>query len=151
MEANSKSVKANVLLWDSKPNSKESCTKEVWGYDYRANIHPTIKKNLLGVGDLPTGQAGLKDFIACYNPKNRNKRKETFDASTNPEGRWRKFTYDEIIARDKTSLDITWLKDKSLADLDNLPDPDELASEIVENLEAGLESFKAIIVSLSSK
>ena len=70
---------------------------------------------------------------------------------TNPEGRWRKFTYDEIIARDKTSLDITWLKDKSLADLDNLPDPDELALEIVENLEAGLESFKAIIASLNKK
>ncbi len=69
----------------------------------------------------------------------------------NPEGRWRKFTYDEIIARDKTSLDITWLKDKSLADLDNLPDPDELALEIVENLEAGLLSFKAIITSLNPK
>jgi len=63
-------------------------------------------------------------------------------------GHWRKFTYDEIIARDKTSLDITWLKDKSLADLDNLPDPDELALEIVENLEAGLESFRSIIEQL---
>ena len=72
-------------------------------------------------------------------------------AATNPEDRWRKFTYDEIIARGKTSLDITWLKDKSLADLDNLPDPDELALEIVENLEAGLESFKAIIASLNCK
>jgi type I restriction enzyme M protein len=64
------------------------------------------------------------------------------------QGRWRKFTYDEIIARDKTSLDITWLKDQSLADLDNLPDPDELALEIVENLEAGLESFKEVINAL---
>ena len=90
---------------------------------------------------------GLKDFIECYNPVNRHKRKETFSA-TNPEGRWRKFSYEEIVARDKTSLDITWLKDKSLADLDNLPDPDELALEIVENLEAGLESFRAIIASL---
>ena len=71
-----------------------------------------------------------------------------FFSEKNPEGRWRKFTYDEIIARDKTSLDITWLKDKSLTDLDNLPDPDELAVEIVENLEAGLESFKAIIAAL---
>ncbi len=58
------------------------------------------------------------------------------------------FTYDEIIARDKTSLDITWLKDKSLADLDNLPDPDELALEIVENLKAGLKSFRSIIEQL---
>ena len=78
-------------------------------------------------------------------PSNRHNRKETFNTETNPEGRWRKFTYDEIIARDKTSLDITWLKDKSLADLDNLPDPDVLAEDIVENLEAGLASFKEIL------
>ena len=90
----------------------------------------------------------MKEFIECYNPTNRHKRKETFDASTNPDGRFRRFTYDEIIARDKTSLDITWLKDQSLADLDNLPDPDELALEIVENLEAGLESFRAVIEGL---
>ena len=109
-----------------------------------------LKKNPLKLDDLPTGQAGLKDFIKCYNPTNRHKRKETYNES-NPEGRWRKFTYDEIVARDKTSLDITWLKDKSLADLDNLPDPDVLALEIVENLEAGLESFKAIIASLNVK
>ncbi len=63
-------------------------------------------------------------------------------------GPWRKFTYEEIIARDKTSLDITWLKGKSLADLDNLPDPDELAEEIVENLESALDGFKAIIAQL---
>ena len=112
-------------------------------YDYRTNIHHTLKKNPLKLDDL-------KDFISCYNPKNRHKRKETFSA-TNPEGRWRKFTYDEIIGRDKTSLDITWLKDKSLADLDNLPDPDELSLDIVENLEAGLESFKTIIASLNTK
>ena len=84
-----------------------------------------------------------------------HKRKETWSDGSNPlgtsEGRWRKFTYDEIIARDKTSLDITWLKDKSLADLDNLPDPDVLALEIVENLEAGLESFKAVIATLNVK
>jgi type I restriction enzyme M protein len=103
-----------------------------------------LKKNPLKLDDL-------KDFIDCYKPTNRHKRKETFNADRDPEGRWRKFTYDEIIARDKTSLDITWLKDKSLADLDNLPDPDELALEIVENLEAGLESFKAVIASLSLK
>ena len=90
----------------------------------------------------------LKDFIACYNPSNRNKRKETFNAETSPEGRWRKFTYSEIVARDKTSLDITWLKDKSLTDLDNLPDPDVLANDIIENLEAGVESFKEIYAAL---
>ncbi|CAG1020009.1 partial putative type I restriction enzymeP M protein, partial [Patescibacteria group bacterium] len=64
---------------------------------------------------------------------------------------WRKFTYDEIIGRDKTSLDITWIKDKSLADLDNLPDPDELAGDIIENLEAGLESFREIMQSINGR
>jgi type I restriction enzyme M protein len=134
-------VKANVLFFDGKPSSKEPWTKEVWVYDYRTNIHHTLKKNPLKLSDL-------KDFITLYNPENRHKRTETYNAETNPEGRWRKFGYDEIIARDKTSLDITWLRDKSLADLDNLPDPDVLATDIIENIEAGLESFRAIIASL---
>lgn len=137
-------VKANVLFWDAKPSSKEPWTKEVWVYDYRTNIHHTLKKNPLKLADL-------QDFIDCYHPANRHKRKETFDASTNPDGRFRKFSYDEIIARDKTSLDITWLKDKSLADLDNLPDPDELALEIIENLEAGLENFRVVVAGLVAK
>ncbi len=136
-------VKANVLFFDGKPASKNPWTKEIWFYDYRTNVHHTQKKNPLKLSDLD-------DFIKCYNPKNRIKRKETWSES-NPEGKWRKFTYDEIIARDKTSLDITWLKDKSLADLDNLPDPDVLALEIVENLEAGLENFRAVIAGLSKK
>jgi type I restriction enzyme M protein len=136
-------VKANVLFFDGKPSSKDPWTKEVWVYDYRTNIHHTLKKNPLKLEDL-------RDFINLYNPENRQKRKETYNAETNPEGRWRKFTYEQILARDKTSLDITWLKDKSLADLDYIPDPDELALDIVENIEAGLESFRAIIKSLKT-
>jgi type I restriction enzyme M protein len=136
-------VKANVLFFDGKPSNKDPWTKEVWVYDYRTNIHHTLKKNPLKLEDL-------QDFIKCYNPENRHKRKETF-SEKNTDGRWRKFSYDEIIARDKTSLDITWLKDKSLADLDNLPDPDELAEEIVENMEGALESFRAIIEGLNKK
>lgn len=92
----------------------------------------------------------LKDFIQCYNPQNRYKREETW-SEANPDGRWRKFTYEELMARDKTSLDIFWLRDKSLTDLDNLPDPDVLALEIVENLEAGLESFRAIAGGLQTE
>ena len=134
-------VKANVLFFDNNPASREPWTKEVWIYDYRTNIHHTLKKK-------PMKLADLQDFIACYNPNNRNDRKEIwFDE--NPEGRWRKFTYEEIIARDKTNLDIFWLKDKSLADLDNLPDPDILANEIIENIEAGLGSFKEIMVTIN--
>ncbi len=136
-------VKANVLFWDGKAASKDPWTKEVWVYDYRTNIHHTLKKN-------PLKSEDLQDFVKCYNPTNRHKRKQTW-SEANTEGRWRKYTYDDIIARDKTSLDITWLKDKSLADLDNLPDPDELANDIIQNLEAGLESFKAIISSLNRK
>jgi len=133
-------VKANVLFFDARLASKAPWTKEVWVYDYRTNIHHTLKKNPLKLDDL-------KEFIECYKPESRHKRKETWDSNTNPEGRWRRFTYNEIINRDKTSLDITWLKDKSLADLDNLPDPDTLASEIIENIEAGLENFKEILSS----
>lgn len=136
-------VKANVIFFDGKPASKDPWTRYVWIYDYRTNIHHTLKKNPLKAEDL-------RDFITCYNPKNRYLRNETYSPDANPEGRWRRFTYEEIVARDKTSLDITWLKDKSLADLDNLPDPDILATEIVENLEAGLESFRKIIDTLNN-
>ncbi len=131
-------VKANVIFFDAQPASKQPWTKEVWYYDYRTNIHHTLKKNPLKFEDL-------KEFIECYNPSNRHKRKETYDEKKNPEGRWRKYSYEEIIVRDKTSLDITWLKDKSLADLDNLPDPDVLAGEIVESLEEGLERFREVV------
>ena len=134
-------VKANVLFFDNKPAAKDSWTKEVWYYDFRTNVHFTLKKN-------PMQKANLQDFINCYSPQNRAQRQPTW-SETNPEGRWRKFTYDELISRDKTSLDIFWLKDSSLTDLDNLPDPDVLAIEIIENLAAGLENFKAIAATLN--
>ncbi|MBI4648140.1 MAG: N-6 DNA methylase [Bacteroidia bacterium] len=137
-------VKANVIFFDGKPASKNPWTKEIWVYDYRTNIHHTLKKNPLKFEDL-------QDFVSCYSPSNRAKRKETWSEvvepsrNPSPEGRWRKFNYEEIITRDKTSLDITWIKDKSLADLENLPDPDVIAAEIVENLESGLQSFKTVL------
>ena len=134
-------VKANVLFFDNRAASKEPWTKEIWYYDYRTNIHHTLKKKPLRFEDL-------QQFIACYNPLNRHERKEDWSEATNSEGRWRKFSYDQIIARDKTSLDIFWLKDKNLADLDNLPEPDVLAGEIIENLEAGLNSFREIATAL---
>jgi type I restriction enzyme M protein len=136
-------VKANVIYFDNKPAQKDPWTNEIWFYDYRTNIHHTLKQK-------PMKLNHLQDFIECYNPKNRFKRTETWHEENNPDGRWRKYIYDEIIARDKTSLDIFWLKDKSLTDLDNLPDPDELAEEIIENLEAGLESFRAVLAGLNS-
>jgi len=135
-------VKANVLFFDNHAASREPWTKEVWFFDYRTNIHHTLKKKPLRFEDL-------QEFIAGYNPLNRHERKESWNEATNPEGRWRKFSYEQIIARDKTSLDIFWLKDKNLADLDNLPEPDVLADEIIQNLEAGLENFKTIAVALN--
>ena len=134
-------VKANVLFFDNKPASKEPWTKEVWIYDYRSNISHTLKTN-------PMRFEHLQEFVKLYNPENRNKRTETWNEE-NPEGRWRKFAYAEIIERDKTNLDIFWIKDKSLTDLDNLPDPDVLANEIIENIEAGLNSFKEIMETIN--
>jgi len=130
-------VKANVVFFDAKPASKDPWTKEVWYYDYRTNVHHTLKKSPLTFDDL-------KDFVKLYNPENRHNRKETW-SEDNPDGRWRKYTYEDITNRDKTSMDIFWLKDDSLTDLDNLPDPDILAAEIVENIEAGLDSFREIV------
>ena len=134
-------VKANVLFFDNKPAAKDPWTKEIWYYDYRTNVHHTLKRKPMRYDDLT-------DFIACYHPANRHIRKETWNAETNPDGRWRKYRYAEIIARDKTSLDLFWLKDKSLADLDNLPEPKDLAEEIVENIEAGLNNFRTVLAAL---
>lgn len=135
-------VKANVLFFDNREASPNPWTKEVWFYDYRTNIHHTLKKK-------PMSYEHLKDFIECYKPGNRHERAETWDAENNPEGRWRKFAYEELLERDKTSLDVSWLKDKSLSDLDDLPEPDELAQDIIENLEAGLNSFREVLAEVS--
>ena len=130
-------VKANVLFFDNKPAAKTPWTKDIWIYDYRTNISHTLKQRPMRLEDL-------QDFVKCYNPANRNKRKATWSEKT-PEGRWRQFKYKDIVARDKTNLDIFWLKDNSLIDLENLPDPNVLAVEIIENIEAGLTSFKEIL------
>nr|MDT0252410.1 N-6 DNA methylase [Endozoicomonas sp.] len=139
-------VKANVLFFNNKPASKEAWTKEIWFYDYRTNIHHTLKKK-------PLRLENLQDFIECYQPNNRHDRTETWNTEAvdgkTPEGRWRKYSYEDIIKRDKTSLDIFWLKDKSLVDLDNLPDPEDLATDIIENMEAGLDSFRTIAAALA--
>lgn len=128
-------VKANVLFFDNKPASKNPWTKEVWVYDYRTNVKHTLKTNPLRLDHL-------QNFVQCYRPENRSNRVET--------DRFHKFTYEEIVSRDKTSLDIFWLKDDSLGDLDNLPDPDMLALDIVENLESALVSFRQIVTRLQT-
>jgi len=122
-------VKANVIFFDKKPASEKHWTEKLWIYDFRTNMHFTLKTNHLRLDDL-------QDFIKCYNPDNRHERKET--------ERFKCFKYDELMQRDKASLDIFWLKDDSLEDSANLPDPGIIATEITENLQVALEQFKAI-------
>ena len=133
-------VKANVIFIDNRAASPDPQTRDVWYYDYRTNVHHTLKKKPLRYEDLA-------DFVACYNPANRHDRNPTWSEAT-PTGRWRSFPREELLARDKASLDLFWLKDSSLTDLDNLPDPDVLAEEIIENLEAGLESLRSVLAGL---
>ena len=127
-------VKANVLFFDAKPKDGRVHTLGVWIYDLRTNKHFTLKTKTLKLDDL-------QDFITCYNPINRHNRKET--------ERFKFFTYDELIARDKASLDIFWLKDDSLDNLDDLPPPDVLQQEIIEHLEAALNSFRDVAAGLA--
>ncbi len=129
-----------MIFFDKRPASPETQTREVWIYDFRTNIHFTLKQHPLVYEDL-------REFLVCYHPENRHERRETWSPE-NPEGRFRRYGIDEILSRDKTSLDIFWIKDKSLADLDNLPDPDVLAAEILENLEEAMESFQEIVAKL---
>jgi type I restriction enzyme M protein len=136
-------VKANVLFFDKKPASETPWTKKLWIYDLRTNKHFTLKTS-------PMKREDLDEFVACYNPKNRHERRATW-SEQNPEGRWRVYGYEELVARDKASLDIFWLKDESLAESDNLPPPEVIAQEIVEDLEAALEQFRLIAGDLNGR
>ncbi len=129
-------VKANVLFFDRKPASEKPWTKKLWIYDLRTNKEFTLKTNTLKRSDLD-------EFVKCYNPENRHSRKPTW-SEKNPDGRWRSFDYEELINRDKASLDIFWLKDESLEDSDNLPEPDIIAREIVTDLQDALAQFQMI-------
>jgi type I restriction enzyme M protein len=122
-------VKANVLFFDKRPAAREAQTKELWVYDYRTNVHKTLKTKRLERGDFD-------DFIRCYHARQETER-------------FRRFSYDELAQRDKLNLDIFWLKDDSLEDIDSLPEPDVLAAEIVENLEAALEQFRSVSLELA--
>ena len=126
-------VKANVLFFDRKPASEKPWTTKLWIYDFRTNEHFTLKTN-------PLKRSDLDDFVACYNPENRHERKET--------DRFHVFSYDDLIKRDKVSLDIFWVKDDSLEDSANLTDPDVIAAEIVEDLQAALDQFAQIAAEL---
>jgi len=124
-------VKANVLFFDKHPPRADDVpnTQVLWIYDLRTNQHFTLKKN-------PLQPADLYDFVACYHAGARTDRQET--------ERFRRFDSAELLRRDKLNLDTFWLKDDSLDDVDSLPPPDEIAAEIVENLQAALEAFQSV-------
>ncbi len=125
-------VKANVIFFDAKPASKTAWTKELWVYDYRTNVHKTLKQNRLSKADFV-------EFIDCFKAGDRSQRQQLDEVS-----RWKAFNYDELIARDKANLDVFWLKDESLEDTENLPAPEILAQEIVEQLQAALDEFRTV-------
>lgn len=131
-------VKANVLFFDKRPARADGQpnTRALWIYDLRTNQHFTLKKNPLQASDL-------QDFVACYHVGQPGRRRET--------ERFRRFDVAELLKRDKLNLDIFWLKDDSLDDVDSLPAPDVIAAEIVENLQAALEAFQTVADELAVK
>ena len=129
-------VKANVVFFDNAPKDGRIHTQGVWFYDLRTNQHFTLKTRPLKFDDL-------QDFITCYQPENRHQRQET--------ERFKYFSYDELMARDKASLDVFWLKDNSLDTLDDLPPPEVLQQEIIEHLEAALDAFRGAVQGLPSR
>jgi type I restriction enzyme M protein len=132
-----------VLFFDRKPASETPWTKQLWIYDLRTNQNFTLKTH-------PLARPDLDEFVACYHPENRFERTPTW-SEANPGGRWRMFPYDELVARDKANLDIFWLRDESLEDSANLPAPEVMAQEIVEDLQAALEQFRGIAEALDTK
>ena len=130
-------VKASVLFFDKKPaNPGRPWTERLWVYDLRTNQHFTLKQN-------PLHRDHLAEVVACFKPGHRGERVES--------ERWHSFAHDELVARDKANLDITWLRDESLEDLDNLPSPDIIAREIVEDLSAALAEFEAVAAALEAQ
>jgi type I restriction enzyme M protein len=132
----SQGVKANVLFFDKKLPGGEPWTKTLWIYDFRTSQRFTLKQN-------PLQRADLDDFVACYRAGARQERQES--------ERFRPFGYDELVKRDRLNLDIFWLKDESLEDSANLPPPDVIAAEIVENLEAALTQFRQVAAALGAE
>jgi len=126
-------VKANVLFFDRKPAAADAWTKTTWVYDLRTNLHFTLKTKPLRFDDLA-------DFVESYSAADRGRRVES--------ERFRSFDYDELVARDKANLDITWLRDESIDDASSLPAPGVLAAEIVEELGAALAQFAELAESL---
>lgn len=133
-------VKANVLFFDKAPAQVYSdkanveakpATKEIWFFDYRTGIKHTLKQN-------PLKKEHLDDFVQCYKAADRNSAPQTYHADTNPNGRWRKYSIDEILQRDKYSLDITWIKETS-------EDDDKSLAQIMTDIKHKSQSLAAAV------
>jgi len=128
-------VKANVLFFEKVAAGERIATDEMWVYDFRTNQRFTLRER-------PLKRADLDDFVTAY--------RQTYARhSREPSERFRRFSYEELAARDKLNLDIFWLKDDGHVDSDSLPPPDEVAAEIVENLELALARFRSVAASLA--
>lgn len=127
-------VKANVLFFEKVAAGERIATEELWVYDFRTNHRFTLRAR-------PLKRADLDDFVAAYRPNHLRHTREESE-------RFKRFSYEELSSRDKLNLDIFWLKDDGHIDPDSLPPPDEVAAEIVENLEAALERFRRVAAQL---
>lgn len=130
-------VKANVLFF-----TKGTPTKDIWFFDYRTGVKHTLATN-------PMLRHHLDEFVECYKADNINARTETYNAETNPNGRWRKYDVGEVMKRDKTSLDISWIKlndddnDMSLAELmSNIQEKSDNISKAVAELQKLLANIE---------
>jgi type I restriction enzyme M protein len=126
----SQGVKANVIFFQ-----KGLPTENVWIFDARSNVPGITKK------DRPLSAAHFAEFEKCYgnDPDGKGKRKDLGE-----EGRFRKFHISDVKKRD-FKLDITWLKDNSLEDSDELPEPQDLAADAITELEAVVDDLREII------
>ena len=132
-----------MIFFDKKEGRAEAWTDKLWVYDLRTNQHFTLKQS-------PIQRSDFDEFVACYKPGRMHERKATW-SEDNPEGRWRSFDYEDLLKRDKLSLDLFWIKDKSLTDTDSLPAPEVLAAEIADDLETALEQFMKVAARLRTK
>jgi type I restriction enzyme M protein len=134
-------VKANVLFFEKKEGRPAAWTDKLWVYDLRTNKHFTQKQS-------PIHRDDFAEFVDWYKPGKIHKRKATW-TEENPDGRWRCYEYEDLVKRDKLSLDLFWIKDRSLTDTDSLPAPGIIATEIADELETALEQFTKIAARLN--
>lgn len=129
-------VQTNVLFFDRGTTDQDN-TQDVWIYDMRHKMRTFGKR-------APLNEKDFAEFEKLYCPDNRTERKETYDAETNPEGRWRRFTKEDIEGRPNTSLDISWMTDEEEADSRSL-------SEILTAMQEKSEGIARAVAVLSQE